>query len=59
MVNLYSEQVVGGRSIYTWTGLSSDQKPSAPITGGSIFIAIDTNTAYIWNEASSQWVAWG
>lgn len=59
MVVLYSEQVVGGRSIYTWTGLSTDTKPNGNLTGGCMFIEIDTAKAYIWNEQSSQWIEWG
>lgn len=59
MINLYSEAVVAGRVLYTYTGLSTDTKPTQNITGGSMFIEIDTSTLFIFDESGQTWVAWG
>lgn len=39
-------------------GLSTDTKPT-DVPNGSIFVEMDTSTIYVFDEASSDWLAWG
>lgn len=40
-------------------GLSTDTKPTTGIVTGSIFIEVDTSTAYFFDEESGDWVKAG
>lgn len=48
------------KCLYQFAGLSTDTKPTVTFNGslimnGSVFFAIDTTTAYMYDEQNSTW----
>ena len=50
------------REVMSFVGLSTDEKPTGQFNGsaianGSVFIAMDSGAAYMYDEDNSQWRA--
>lgn len=45
-------------SVYQYVGLSTDDKPT-DVYNGSVFLEIDTNKVYFYDEDGADWLEWG
>ena len=44
---------------YEFSGLSTDDKPTSNIATGSVFLEVDTGSAFFFDEESSEWIQVG
>lgn len=52
MITTYHEG--DGKALF---GLSTDQKPTSGVANGTLFIEMDTDDDYIFDESSATWIA--
>lgn len=49
-------KIIDGKSLADIACLSTDTKPTAGISNGSLCLEIDTGDIYAFNEANTTWV---
>ena len=60
MVRLtHSTATINDKLYCEFAGLSTDEKPTANLLTGSIFIEVDTSKAYFFDEESGEWLEAG
>ena len=60
MVRLtHSTATINDKLYCEFAGLSTDEKPTANLLTGSIFIEVDTSKAYFFDEESESWLEAG
>lgn len=60
MVRILTESSSGDKKRYfEFAGLSTDTKPTEEVGTGSVFLEVDTGSAYFYDEVGEDWIQAG
>lgn len=61
MVRITDERILTkeGKRLIEAYGLSTDTKPTRDLVTGSVFIEVDTSSAFFYDEVSGNWIKAG
>lgn len=61
MVRITDDRLItnSGKRLIEAYGLSTDAKPTENVMTGSVFIEIDTSSAYFFDEDADEWIKAG
>ena len=61
MIRITDERILTkeGKRLIEAFGLSTDTKPTNDLVTGSVFIEVDTSSAFFFDEVSGEWIKAG